>query len=73
MRSDGAASQVLVQTKSGSGPEQQCCPVTPCSVTLIPLPIPPTCEPGNSSSSPVPSVKAVPIRFQGTETRTANS
>jgi len=29
----------------------------------IPLPIPPTRKPGNSSSSPVPSVKAVPIRF----------
>jgi len=34
MRSDGAASQVLVQTKLGSGSEQQCCPVTPCSVTV---------------------------------------
>jgi hypothetical protein len=33
MRSDGAANQVLVQTKSGSGLEQQWCPVTPCSVT----------------------------------------
>ncbi len=30
----------------------------------IPLPIPPTREPSNSSSSPVPFVKAVPIRFK---------